>query len=847
MHKKRSFLCMKSCGLLIMCLLAFSAVQGQEIEIFGKVSDIETDEAIDFVTIYIEGGSYSTESNAEGLYTLKAPANEDLFIVFSRIGYAEAKIFIEKTRAGATRNINAKMAPKESELNVTITESRIEDLGIIREEVEDLKYLPTASGNFESVLPSIALGVSSGTGGELSSQYNVRGGNYDENLVYVNDFEIYRPQLIRSSQQEGLSFPNIDLIKDLQFSSGGFQAKYGDKLSSVLDISYKRPESFRASASGSLLGAAAHIEGAKQIGKNKYNKFRYLLGARYKTTRYLLGSLDIDGEYLPNFTDFQGFFSYDINKSWQVGLLTNFNRSVYNFTPQSGQQGTGFIDFALQLSTVYEGRELDAFQNGMTGISLTYLPERERNPVYMKFLASSYTSRESETFDIIGFYRLSQIETNFGRDNAGQEIALLGIGTQQEFTRNFLFANVNNFQYKGGIELQSDNGSGSNHFLEWSVKYQSEYIFDKINEWERLDSAGYSIPYNGSTIPLNFSFQTNNTLLSNRFTSYFQDSYSLYTGQAEWKFTGGVRFSYWDLNKEFFASPRVQILYKPINNRNDLTFKLSGGIYNQSPFYREMRSVDGTLNTDLKAQKSTHLVGGLGYDFYWRKVSPKKFRLISEIYYKRMWDVVSYEIDNVRIRYSGANDANAYAAGIDIRVNGEFVPGAESWVNLSFLQTNEQLIGVEHLQRAIGDSVATVVNWVPRPTDQLMSLNMFFQDYLPKNENFKMNLNLGVSTGLPFGLKGSNIIYRNTYRFPIYQRVDIGFAYMLWDRSRLEKRPKHPLRVFKKSWISLDVLNMLQIRNIASYTWIKAINNRQFAIPNALTSRRVNLRFKVEF
>ncbi len=838
---------MKKLWCLVLLVLGSLELVGQEITIFGKVTDLETEDPIDFVTIYIQGGNYATETKLDGTYSLSAPADEDIFIIFSRLGYAEAKVFVEKTKAGLTRNINAKMVPKESELEVTITESRIEDLGIIREEVEDLKYLPTASGNFESILPSIALGVSSGTGGELSSQYNVRGGNYDENLVYVNDFEIYRPQLIRTSQQEGLSFPNIDLIRDLSFSSGGFQAKYGDKLSSVLDIKYKRPEKFRATASASFLGATAHIEGAKKIGKNEYNKFRYLVGARYKTTRYLLGSLDIDGEYIPNFTDIQTYLSYDINKNWQVGLLANYNLSTYNFTPVSGETANGFVDFALQLSTVYEGAEEDGFSNGMTGISLTYLPEREKNPLYMKFLASSYTARERETFDIIGFYRLSQIETNFGKDNAGEEIALLGVGTQQSFTRNFLFANVNNFQYKGGIELQSDNGTGNNHFLEWSVKYQSEYIFDKINEWERLDSAGYSIPYNGSTIPLNFSFQTDNTLLSNRFTSYFQDAYSLYTGTAEWRFIGGVRLSYWDLNREFFVSPRGQILFKPINNRNDLTFKLSGGIYNQSPFYREMRLLNGDLNTDLRAQKSAHLVFGMGYDFYWRKVSPKKFRLISEIYYKNMWDVVSYEIENVRIRYSGANDARAYAVGWDIRLNGEFVPGAESWVNLSLLNTNEQLLGVEHLQRNIGDSIATVVNYVPRPTDQTVALSMFFQDYLPSNENFKMNLNFGFGSGLPFGLKGNNQIFRNTYRFPIYQRVDIGFAYMIWEKSRLSKRPNHPFRIFEKSWISLDVLNMLQIRNVASYTWIKAINNRQFAIPNTLTSRRINLRFKVEF
>ncbi len=832
-------------GVLVMLGICAS-LYAQNITIFGKVTDLDSGLPIDFVTIYIQGGTYSTESNLEGMYTMKVPADENLYLIFSRIGYAETKAFVEKTKSGLTRNINVQMAPKTSELDVIITESRIEDLGIIREEVEALKYLPTVSGNFESVLPSIALGVTSGTGGELSAQYNVRGGNYDENLVYVNDFEIYRPQLIRSSQQEGLSFPNIDLIRDLSFSSGGFEAKYGDKLSSVLDISYKRPEAFKASASASFLGFTGHLEGSRQIGKKEYNKLRYLIGGRYKTTRYLLGSLDIDGEYLPNFTDIQTFVSYDINKSWQVGLLANYNKSVYNFTPVSSSTGVGFVDFALQLTTVYEGQEKDGFTNGMTGISLTYLPDRKRNPIYMKFLASTYTSNELETFDILGYYRLSQIETNFGKDNAGQEIALLGIGTQHSFTRNLLFANVNNFQYKGGIELQSENGSGNNHFVEWSIKYQSEYIYDKINEWERLDSAGYSIPYNGESIPLNFSYQTNNTLLSNRLTSYVQDAYSVYTSNAEFRFIGGLRFSYWDLNKEFFVSPRGQILYKPLNNRNDLTFKLSGGIYNQAPFYREMRREDGSLNTDLRAQKSSHLVAGIGYDFYWRAVSPKKFRLITEAYYKNMWDIVSYEIDNVRIRYSGVNDSRAYATGIDIRVNGEFVEGAESWVNLSFLNTKEQILGIQHLKRSIGDSIATPVDFVSRPTNQLMSLNMFFQDYLPSNKNFKMNLNLGFGTGLPFGLKGNNIIYRNTYRYPIYQRVDIGFAYMIWDKSRIDKRPHHPLRVFQKSWISLDVLNMLQIRNVASNTWIKAVNNRQFAIPNTLTSRRINLRFKIE-
>ncbi|MBK8054117.1 MAG: TonB-dependent receptor [Saprospiraceae bacterium] len=835
-------------------ILIFTAIvasmTAQNSVIFGIIRDIDSNQGIDFVTVYIDGTTNVTESDNNGQYKITTDPNKKVILKFSRLGYTDLTVNVESMQPGQKRNINVKMVPKASDLEIVVRAGKIEDVGMVREEVTELKILPTASGNFESILPHIALGVSSGAGGELTSQYNVRGGNYDENLIYVNDFEIFRPQLIRSGQQEGLSFPNIDLIRDLEFSSGGYEAKFGDKMSSVLDIRYKRPEEFRASVTASLLGASAHIEGSKRIGANAWNKLRYLIGARYKTNAYLLGSSTIKGEYVPSFTDIQAFVSYELNKEWQVALISNYNGSLYQFQPSSGKSKKGTIDFQLELNTLFEGQEKDNFQYGMGGLSFTYVPERNKNPLYMKFLASAYRASEEENFDILGFYRLSQIETALG-DNTGQEIAVLGTGTQHTYTRNFLFNTIYNFEYKGGLELQKDgtNIKGTNHFVQWGLKFQGEQFDDKINEWERLDSAGYSLPYSSAEVLLSKVLKSENIIQNNRLQVFFQDSWTYRNDHSEFKITGGIRSTYRSISQELLFSPRMQIYYKPLSWSSDISFKLSGGIYNQAPLYRELRRPDGTINPNLKSQKSTHLVAGVSYDFTWEKVSNRPFRIISEVYYKSLWDMVSYELDNVRIRYAGENNSTGYIMGWDFRINGEFVPNAESWINLSFLTARESITGVNHLRYEIKDSVRVpvIVSDVPRPTDQFMTINMFFQDYLPKNENVKVNLNFSVGTGLPYGPRENNLEFRNFFRLKPYHRIDVGFSVQLWKAEWKNKKPRHPLRFSQNSWISLEAFNLLQITNQASVNWIKTLTNEEYALPNNLTGRRINLRMRVDF
>lgn len=835
----------------LLLLLGFASLnaQNEKATITGIVRDVISDQAIDLVTVYVKGSNTAAETAANGRYNIVVPANETFTLIFSRIGYQEGSTELGPLPARSNQQVDVNLAPSESEIEVIVRESKIEEGGMVTEDVEQLKLLPTTTGNLESVLPHIALGVSSGTGGELSSQYNVRGGNYDENLVYVNDFEIYRPQLVRAGQQEGLTFANIDLIRGLSFSSGGFEARYGDKLSSVLDIKYKRPDSLRGSVGLSFLGGSAHLEGSLRPKKDSYRRLRYLVGARYKDTRYLLGSLDVSGEYTPSFTDIQAYVTYDLTRDWQLGLMGNFNQSIYRFQPVERSTGFGLINLALQLFSVFDGQEVNEFTTQMGGLSLTYLPDRSVNPFFIKFLTSAFRSDENERIDVIGRYSLRQIDSNLGSDNFGEVLAELGAGTQQQYVRNFLDIQLYNAEVKGGLELQKGNEEvDASHFFQFSVKAQHERIDDLINEWERLDSAGYSIPYDTSQVLLFSTLKTSNQLRSYRFSGFIQDTYTWRKDEkGELRLSGGVRANYWDLNNELLISPRIQLLYKPLASKRDISYRLATGLYYQAPFYREMRAFDGQVNTDLLAQKSFHVVGGFTLDFYLGKRNPKKFRFITEAYYKELWDLVSYEIENVRIRYSGLNNAQGYAMGLDMRLNGEFVPGAESWINLSLLRTRERLDGITHLRRELNVDEAVEVDDVPRPTDRLMQLSMFFQDYLKTNENIKMHLNLTVGSGLPYGILGNNQEFRNTYRFNPYHRVDIGFSFLLFDDKRRAKRPSHFLRFTRTTWLSLEVFNLLQVQNQAGNTWVKTIFNQQYAIPNYLTSRRINLRLKMDF
>ena len=831
---------------LLFVLPFFAQAQsGLTVKIYGQVTDFLTEQPVEFATIYVENTSTSTQSDINGRYELTLEAGKKHNLIISRAGYKGGRFVVSALRPGEKQKVDFELVLEESDIEVVVKESKIETPGMVREDAKKLIRMPNASGNLEAVLPSIGLGVSSGSGGELSSQYNVRGGNYDENLVYVNDFEIYRPQLIRSGQQEGLTFPNIDLVKDIYFSSGGFQPRFGDKLSSVLDIHYKRPDSLRASVGLSFLGGSAHVEG---VGKKK--RLRYLLGTRYKTTRYLLSTLDVQGEYLPSFTDIQAHVTYDFNPHWQWAALGNYNKSIYNFTPKTRSTSFGLVNFALKLYSVFEGGERDEFTNSFGGTSLTYLSNTSHNPFFLKWLVSSYQSDEYERFDILGYYLLGQVDTQLGSETEGDFVSILGAGTQHSYTRNHLQSNVTNFAHKGGweIDLDDKNGAARNHFVQWGAKAQREDIRDKLNEWERLDSALYSLPYSEDSLFLSSVLKSKNHLVSMRYSAYAQDAYTIRKDSVrEIKIVAGLRAGYWDTNQEFFITPRAQLTYKPLRGKRDISYRFAIGMYYQPPFYREMRNPEGIINTQELAQKSIHFVSGFTWDFFAGKRVPKKFRFTTEAYYKRLWDLVSYDQDNVRIRYAGKNNAVGYVAGLDLRINGEFVPDADSWVNLSFLQAREALDGVRHYKREIGKPDSIFVKYVPRPTDRFMNLSMFFQDYLKHNKNVKMHMNLTVGTGLPFGIKDNNIKYRNPYRYKAYHRVDMGFGFLLWDESRRQKRPRHPLRFTRSTWLSFEVFNMMGVSNVASYTWIKTIFKRQYAVPNNLSSRRLNVRLRMEF
>lgn len=834
---------------VILVFLSGSLYSQGVVTVDGFIADPAEEKVLSDVLIYLEGSTSAITTNEKGAFSMRFVSEKDTVLVFSRVGYKKATYEIDHAPTDEHLSLNIELVPAVSDLEVVVQSTISHQPGMVVEDMSEIKLLPSVTGNLENILPHIALGVSGGTGGELSSQYNVRGGNYDENLVYVNDFQIYRPQLIRSGQQEGLSFPNPDLVRDITFSSGGFSARYGDKMSSVLDIKYKRPDSAAYSAEVSLLGASAHLEGSKSLGSSRYKKFRYLAGARYRSTSYLLNSLDIKGEYLPKFADVQSYMTYDLSESWQAGVMLNYNRSVFDFQPQTRSTAFGLIDYTLNLSSSFSGAEKDLFETAMAGVSVTYLPPKKKNPFFLKFLASTYQSAESENFDIISTYNLSQIETSIGAENQGEAIALVGEGIQHEYSRNLLLSNVSNFEIKGGLEKNkfSATGKDQSHFLQWGLKFQHEDIRDRLHEWERLDSAGYSLPFSENEVLLNKVFQSRNSISSQRMEAYLMESYNLRNrDRSLWTFEGGVRASYWSLNEELNISPRAQILYRPLGKENNQVWKLAGGLYYQPPFYREFRRLDGSLNQAIKAQKSMHLVLGYSTDFYWERINAK-MRFMTEAYYKRLDDLIPYDVNNVRIRYYGDNLAMGQVMGVDFRLNGELVPGAESWINVSFLKAVEKWDGIEHEKLLEGIGNVEKTEFVPRPTDQRVTASVFFQDYLPQNENFKIHLSLNFGSGLPFGTPGDNIQLRNPFRYKIYYRVDAGFSAQLWDKAWISKRPHNPLRFAENAWLSLEVFNLLQVANTASVTWIKAVNNVQYSVKNNLTSRRVNLKLRFEF
>ncbi|MDC0231628.1 Plug domain-containing protein, partial [Aureispira] len=772
-------------------------------------------------------------------------------ILYKYTGFSEYKKSGIKLSPGDAIRIDIVMKETVIDGPEIIVESfEKREIDALHVEKADLERIPTTDGNLTSLIKYLAPGVTAGTGGELTSQYSVRGGNYDENLVYVNDFEIYRPLLVRSGQQEGLIFPNADMLDYLSFSSGGFKAQYGDKMASVLDVHYRRPYKFEASVGGSLLGASVYLGGAiyKDSTSKKRrvpNRFTYTLGARYKTTSYLLASLDVKGEYVPQFIDVQGDFIYDVSDKLQIEAIGHYSNSIYSLIPQESSTTTGLFNQALRLTTLFEGQEISNFENFTAGIATTYLPwglgGRDKTidtiatvstNLKIKFLASHYQSNENERIDIINFYKLDEIETGLGEDNFGEVIGTLAYGETHHFARNFLQANVTNTQLKGTwlYDRYNTNGNESHHWFKWGVGYKNEIIKDKLKEWRRIDSLGFTLPFDTNAVYIPEYIKSNVALNSHRFNAYVQNTWEQKSSKHLFRMTAGVRASYWTLNQEFIVSPRLQMYYTPRKYQNsaadttkktkDLTFKLAAGLYYQPPFYRELRDLQGNINTSVKAQKSVHILGGIVWDFIMFK---RKFKFITEAYYKHQWDLVPYDIDNVRIKYYGDNLATGYVAGLDLRLNGELVEGLESWINLSFLRARESFNGVQHGVRALnGTTVDTTwLSDAPKATDQLVIFSMYFQDDFPNAPWARLNLAFTVGTGLPFGVPENNIEFRNSYRFEAYHRIDIGASFGIWDRGThikkkyegnkalFKKKSRHALRSFKGIWLSFEIFNLM--------------------------------------
>ncbi len=807
-------------------------------EVFGVVKD-ENGKPLEGVAVVVTGQTKGAVSDARGKYELEIASDSAIEIYFSYLGYAIKKETIE-VASGKRERLTVLLSPQSIDIGeVEVEDKRVRDkVSTHQIDVKDINVMPNASGNIEGILKTLP-GVTSNN--ELSSQYSVRGGNFDENLVYVNDFEIYRPFLIRSGQQEGLSFVNPDLVGNIEFSSGGYEAKYGDKMSSVLDIKYKRPDALAGSVSASLLGANMHLEGT-----NDNYKLRYLFGLRYKSNQYLLNGLDQQGDYRPSFADVQALIGYDFSDKWEVEWIGNYSQNRFQFIPETRATEFGVVNNVLRLTVFFDGQEINQYTTAMTGLSTTFKPSEN---LRLKWLASVYVADERETFDVIGEYWLDAIESNLGNEDFGQVKYNLGVGTFHDNGRNFLNVLVPNFAHKGYL-------SKDKHFVQWGARFQYELIDDRLKEWQRLDSAGYSLPYSNQEVLVREYNRSKVDLSSRRYTGYIQDSWSL-TDSNEMTLTGGLRYQYWDLNKESLLSPRLQFAFKPRWKR-DVVYKLAYGIYYQAPFYRELRDLQGNINTTVKAQKAIHYVAGMDYNF---KAWGRPFKFITELYYKQLSNLNPYEIENVRIRYFSDNVASGYATGVDFRLYGEFVKNADSWFSLSFLKTQEDIANdffYEYYNAAgikitpsvqdqnPADSIKVEPGLINRPTDQRVNFSIFFQDYFPKNENFKMHLNLVFGTGLPFG-PADGKKYNDRLRVPPYRRVDIGFSALLWDKAKRIEQNKTPLKYFNTIWFSLEVFNLLDVNNTVSYIWIKDVTNTQYAVPNFLTSRRLNARLVLKF
>lgn len=782
-------------------------ISAAQVKLHGKITDA-AGEPIEFATVHIAGTAIGTTSGLEGEYSLSCPAADTLSVHFSCIGYREETRRLIDASGDVTLNMRLQLTTEMLQ-QVEITELKKQTGSIATIDASELRKNPDASGgSVESLLTTMA-GVTGSN--EMSSQYSVRGGSYDENSVYINGIEVYRPLLVSSGQQEGLSVINPDLVGAIGFSTGGYPAEYGDKMSSVLDITYREPESFEGSASASLMGATLSVgQGSK--------KFSQLHGIRYKRNSSLLSSMDTKGEYDPTFFDYQTNLTYRINQKLKVSLLGNIALNHYKFTPQNRTTTFGTSMDAKQFTVFFDGHEKDRFETYFGALSLDYRLSRSTN---LQLLGSGYLTNELVAYDISGEYWLDEA----GTSDVGGE---LGIGRYHEHARNRLKASVLSLALKGETAINQ------RHTLTYGLSMQGEKIMDRSREWELRDSAGFSLPSDGINLRMVYNLASNQDLSSTRIAAFAQDAWKINTVAGFLTLNAGVRMSYWSFNKEFLVSPRVTLGFIPEKSPS-WALRFATGLYYQSPFYKEYRmpvsDADGNqtilLNKDIKSQRSFHLIAGTDYTF---RALNRPFKLSGEIYYKALSDLVPYEIDNLKIVYSGLNESSGYAAGIDMKLFGQFVPGSDSWVSFSLMKTSETLHGVK----------------VPRPTDRSYSLGLFFTDYFPKFPKLKFALRGILMDGLPSTAPRSTRD-KGYFRKPPYKRVDIGLSYALLSPLKEGESRGGFGRFLKSVWLGVDVFNLLDITNVASYYWVTDVNDIQYAVPNYLTRRQFNVRLTVDF
>lgn len=740
-------------------------------------------------------------TSLKGEYNMQLHSADSVEIRFSMIGYRTKVRVLRRPRGKQTLQIVLHASDKELE-EVTVTGSRIQTGQTQEIKKDDLKKIPSTTGNAVEELIQSQAGVS--THSELSSQYNVRGGSFDENSVYINNVEVYRPFLVRSGQQEGISVINPDMVEKIEFSTGGYEARYGDKMSSALNITYKRPKPFEASVSASLLGANAYIGLSNK-------KVAWSNGLRYKTTRNLLGSLDTKGEYDPTFIDYQTYLTYTPNKRWDIKFLGNISNNHYNFSPEDRETNFGTMENVKSFKVFFDGQEKDVFRTFFGSLGITrHFGEKTS----LSLIVSAFHTREQEKYDIQGQYWLTQTETN---DN-------LGVGTYFQHARNYLNAHVESAK----LLLKTKQKS---HDIEAAFTFKKEHIEENSVEYEMRDSSNYSIPHTGKDLYMIYSMRAKNVLSANRIEAYIQDAYRFKGSNEQTLYTlnYGVRLSHWSFTGETILSPRLSLGIIPAFNEN-VTMRFATGLYYQAPFFKEIRdttTVNGTtyasLNKKAKSQRSIHFIAGYDYRF---RMNNRQFKFTAEAYYKMLGNLVPYSVSNVKVVYYGENKCSGHAAGIDLKMYGEFVPGTDSWLSFSLMSTRMKLNGVS----------------IPLPTDQRYAVNLFFTDYFPGTDKWKMSLKLAYADGLPFSAPHKELD-SNSFRAPAYKRADIGLSYCLLNNADRHAK-KNPLR---NAWLGLECLNLFGISNVNSYYWITDVTGQQYAIPNYLTGRQINFRLTVDF